>query len=246
MSNSRLSYVPSRFVSQIIVLDDLQLMAGEPADTKKFENWHWTDAESAHVTAVRVKAEEFWNQMIDKKNCPPNTRDEMRILIDDFMAYDHGENEPHKLLNKIADFGSIQDCNTVGVKRGTPLAKSPAVSGGNILASKVRPTLAVRSNLIGSHLLTVRNPETPDSRALPEGIKCARIYRYIGTVTPTKFSQYESIGNAKSGLFESLLSDVQPTEDRLYAFYIGRYEDTRGELWEACEVLKLEIYFQPV
>jgi hypothetical protein len=243
MSDYRLSYVPSRFVSQIIILDDLQLSAGEPPDTKKYENWYWTDAESAHVTAVRTKAEEYWNQMMDKKNCPPTIRDEMRIHIHDFMAYDHGENEPHKLLNKIADFGTIQDCNTVGVKRGTPLAKSPNLSGSEVVVTKVSPVIDVRINKIGRHLLTVRNPETPDRRALPDGIKFARIFCYIGTAKPAKLNQYEQIGNAKRGLFENLLENVEPTEDRLFAFYYGRYETPKGETWPDSDPITVEIYF---
>jgi hypothetical protein len=233
MADSRILRQRTKFAGQIRVLDNLQISEGVPPDTKKWENWHWIDAESAHVTEVRTKAEEYWNQMVDKKNCPPNTRDEMRILIHDFMAYDHGENEPHKLLNKIADFGTIQDCNTVGVKRGTPLAKSPNLSGSNVVVSKVSPVIDVRFNKIGRHLLTVRNPETPDSRALPPGIKFARMYCAIGTTKPANLNQYVPIGNAKRGLFENLFENIESSEDRLYAFYYGRYETTKGETWPA-------------
>jgi hypothetical protein len=243
MNDHRLSYKPSEFVSEIKVIDDLQLSPGTPPNAKKYLDWYWTTEESQHVTSVRTKAEEFWNKMENRKNCPDEIKDEMKVLIRDFMTYDHGKSEPHKLLNKIADFGSLLDCDTVGVKRGTPLAKSPSKGGASILASKVKPSIALRSNEIGSHTLTVVNPETPYSKALPPGTRCARVYRFIGTSTPTKLSQYESIGNAKRGLFESNLESVEPADEKLFAWYIARYEDTKGEVWDACDPLKLEIYF---
>jgi hypothetical protein len=242
-NDHRLSHQPSKFVPQIDVLDELQLSPGTAPGSKKYLDWYWTPDESQHVTSVRQKADEFWKKMGDRKNCPDEIKDEMRVLIHDFLAYDHGDTEPHRLLNKIADFGSLSDCDTVGVKRGTPLAKAPGKGGGVILASKVKPLIAVRSNKIGSHMLTVVNPETPYSKALPDGIKCARVYRFIGTAAPTKPSQYESIGNAKRGLFESKLEGLEPSDDRLFAWYVGRYEDTRGEVWGASEPLKVEIYF---
>ena len=244
MDYHRFSYVPRLFVPKIKILDILQLSAGEPPDTKKWENWHWTSDESAFVTDIRTRTEAFWTQMEDKKNCPPEVKDEMKVAIRDFMVFDHGESQPHNLLNKIADFGTLKDCDTLGIKRGTPLAKKASEDKPSVLDESIAPVLGLRLNEIGKHTLTVVNPATPYSKALPPGMSAARIFRYIGTVAPTRPSQFESIGNAKRGLFKSNLEGVEPQSDKLYAWYIARYEDTRGITGDASNQLKLEIYFQ--
>jgi hypothetical protein len=246
MPNSHLSYIPSKFVQQIKVLDDLQLSMGEPPDTKKWENWLWTQAESQYITSVRTRSEGFMNIINSQRYCPPETKDKMTLLIDEYMDYDHGPHNAHHLLDKIALNGSIDDCEKLGIKRSTQLAKEPGPTGSNVVVNKVTPVLTERVNKIGRHLLGVRNPATPNSGALPQGVSRARVFRFIGTTSPTSISRYESIGNAKRGIIEINYENMAPTEDRLFAWYIARYEDTKGELWDACDPLKLEIYFPAI
>jgi hypothetical protein len=243
MNDSRFSRQRVKFGGQIRVLDNLQLSAGIPAGTKKFENWLWTGDESTYVTSIRTQSDKFMDIINSQRHCPGEIKDQMSLLIVDFMGYDHGKIKAHRLLDKIALNGTVEDCEALGIKRGTSLAKEASHGSAVILASKVRATLAMRINIIGKHKITVRNEETSDSRALPEGIARARVFRYIGKEAPTSLSQYESVGNAKRGVFESNLEDVEPTTDKLYAWYICRYEDTRGNVGPASEVLKLEIYF---
>lgn len=242
MPNSRVSYTPSKFVQQIIVLDDLQLSAGTPPNASKYLDWNWTTDESAWIAACRNSSDGFWLQMIDKRKCPPEVKDEMNLLIKSFMAYDHGTIDPHNLLDKIGVFGSILDCESANVKRGTPLAKIPSHGGESLLEAMLKPTISMRKNEIGQQLLTVVNPGTPESKALPQGIKCCRVFRYVGTVAPTKQSQYESIGNAKRGLFLSTFENMEVQTVKTYAWYIACYEDTRGVLGDACAPLKCEVF----
>jgi hypothetical protein len=245
MSQYRLSYKPADFTSKLDVIDDLQLSDGTPPHTKKYMDWNWKDDESAHVTAVRKRADELFGIMKNKKSCPTEIRDEMTILIADFMAYDHGKTEPHNLLNKIADFGSIYDCETAGVKRGTPLAKTPTLGGDPVAEQMYRALVGMRLNTIGQHLLSVVNSDTPSNNALPKGIRYARVFCYIGTEPPPKMNQYEMIGNAKRGLFLHKFTDLQFMDDRkLFAWYYVRYENTKGVMGELSNRLKAEIFFE--
>ncbi len=246
MPNTRLPYKPADFVARMDVVDDLQLSPGTPPNAKKYLDWGWKDAESQHVTEVRKKADEYFELMKDKKNCPTTVRDQMTILIADFMAYDHGKNEPHNLWNKIADFGSITDCESAGVKRGTPLAKAPTQDDEVPVAEQVyKALIGMRSNVIGSHLLSVVNSDSPSSRALPEGINAAVVFCYIGTEAPTNNEQYKKIGNAKRGLFLNKFTDLQPVEDKkLYAWYYVRYQNSKNDWGVLSNRLKAEIYFE--
>jgi len=243
MSDSRFSTSPAKFTIQINVLDKLQNSQGTPPNAKKYMDWNWTAEENAYVSLTMEKANSLFNIIRVKRSCPPETRDEMKVLIKDFMAFDHGRVAPHHLLDKIADFGTLLDCETVGVKRGTPMAKTPS-HGGDPLATKMLvPMVSLRSSGPGQHRLTVVNPDTPESRALPGGIKSARVYRFIGTEPPAKLSQYESIGNAKRGLFLSQFADIEPPAEnkKLYAWYIARYETTRSVVGDPCSPVKAEI-----
>lgn len=246
MPMNRLSYIPSKFVARLDVVDDLQLSTGTPPHAKKYMDWGWTDEESAHVTLIRQQADDFFDIMKNKKNCPTAVRDQMTILIDDFMAFDHGKNEPHKLWDKIAAFGSITDCESAGIKRGTPLAKTPTQDDEVPATEQIfKALVGMRKNLIGSHLISVVNSDSPSSKALPKGMKAAMVFCYIGTEAPTSIDQYKKIGNAKRGNFLNKFTDLQPVEGKkLYAWYIVRYENTKGEWGLLSNRLKAEIYFE--
>jgi hypothetical protein len=246
MSDSRFSTSTAKFVSQIDVLDDLQNEPGTPPNPKKYLDWHWNSDENLHVTEVRTKADELFNIIKNKRSCPPEVKDEMKVLIRDFMAYDHGKTSPHHLLDKIADFGTLLDCETAGVKRGTPLAKTPSHGGDQVKQKMLIPQVSVRSNVNGQHLLDVVNPGTPESHALPEGMKAARVCRYIGTEPPDNIGFYKPVGNAKRGLFLSRFADQEPPEDdkKLYAWYYAYYESTKGEFGDPSSPVKAEIILQ--
>jgi hypothetical protein len=100
----------------------------------------------------------------DTVNCPPEIKNELKTLIKTFKAYDHGEFEPHRLLDKIGLFATQKDCETLGIKRGTPLAKAPAKDLPSVMEDSIVPTISLRSNNVGMHILEVVNPATPIAR----------------------------------------------------------------------------------
>jgi len=243
-STTRFSYTPSKFVPQLDTLDNLQLLPGIPPNLKKYLDWHWSQAESDKVTDFRTKADDLWAQIGKKRNCPPGVNDDMKILIRDFMAYDHGKTDPHHLLDKIAAFGSADDCRTAGILRGTPMAKQPSHGGETPVEEKILiPVVYLRDNPPNQQLLALRPKDNPKSRALPEGIKFCKVYRAIGPEPPANIIQFIDIGNAKRGLFLSKFNGLNlDPKAKLYAYYIARYETTTGELLEPSAVLEVEIF----
>ena len=242
MADYRISPAREKFAKQIRTLDDLQLKAGIAPGTKKWEDFQWKLADSEFVTATRKSSDTFMAQIADKRHCPPEIKDEHRLLVKSFMNYDHGEVEPKRLLDKIAMYGSVSDCEAVNIKRGTLLEKAPAQDGNPVVAKMLKPLISLKKNIIGEQLLLVINPENSKSRALPEGMRCARVFRFIGTSAPSSFDQYTSIGNASRGLFLSKFTEALPPDKVCYAWYIAVYETTRGELLDLSEPLRVEIF----
>jgi hypothetical protein len=243
MSRTRISSKPNRFVAQLQILDKLQLSAGTPPYAKKYQQWRWTDAESAEVSRVRQKAEEFYCIIENKVNCPPEVRTEMRILIRSFLAYDHGKTGAHNLLNKIAMFGDITDWESTNIKRGTPLAKTRSKSGAGISIIGSQPNLSLRHVGMSEHIIKVTNPDAPESRTAPPGYSHTLIFCHIGTEPPVRRNQYEYAGKAKRGLFRKGFSELgYSREERIYAWYIACYESNIGKLGSASKPLKVEIF----
>jgi hypothetical protein len=243
MSHTRISSKPETFFYQLRILDNLQNSPGTPPHTKKYQDWFWTDEESAEVTKTREKAEELYTIIEAKSTCPPEIKVEMKLLIKGFMAYDHSKHNGHHLLDKIGLFGTITDWEMTGVRRGTSLAKTTAKRSDGISSSLTSPALSLRRIGMNEHLLSVRIPESPESRTTPDGIRSINIYCFIGTESPVNNHQYEYVGRSKRGLFYKYFSNIEPVENkRIYAWYIARYESTRGVLSAASAPLKVEIF----
>jgi hypothetical protein len=112
-------------------------------------------------------------------------------------------------------------------------------------ASSLKPVLSIKKYDVGEHIVGVVNPETPKSSALPDGIKFAKLYRFIGTVAPTALSQYVFVANAKKGKALSSFADADlaafPVGTVVYAWYIARYESNTGVLGDACGTIRAQI-----
>jgi hypothetical protein len=245
MSNTRFSSVPAEFVSQIDVLDNRQNSPGTPPNQKKYQDWHWTDAESAAVTQMREKADELFHKTKDKANCPRSVKVELKLLIKKFLDYDHGKNNPHYLLNKVASFGSVEDWAAARVKRGTSLAKVRRSAKETIKTQMLIPLLFLRDWDIQEHLLWACNPDNITNKELPQGTRAIMIFCHIGTEPPTKLSDYLHIGKTKRGLLLKTFFDLVPVENqRLFAWYIARYENNLGEYGMPSKPLRAEIFFE--
>jgi hypothetical protein len=242
MSDTRFSSKPAIFVSQIDILDDLQNSPGTPPNSKKYMDWHWTGAENAEVTKMREKADELFEIIKVERSCPMVVKDEMRLLIKEFMVYDHGGSNPHHLLDKIAHFGTLSDWEAANIKRGTPLAKTRPKNSEGMIRKMKHPILSLRSNTIGKHVIMITNPDTPDSKAPPKGFRSILIFCYIGIEPPAGLSDYQQAGKTYRGLFVKSFARLEPQSNkRLYAWYIARYESTKGILNDPGPPLKVPI-----
>jgi hypothetical protein len=254
-TTGRIPQKTSDFAIYMQNTDNLQLSAGNPATTKKWQNWGWTAAQSTQWTAFRTQSDLLYPQYADENRNSKGITDQMNVLMKTTKKFDNDALTGFHLLDKVALSGSISDCETFRVKRSTPLANtshlgSPTTrSIGGIAvgtgASWGKPVLAIKKYDVGEHRLSVTNPDTPTSHALPDGIKFAKVYRYIGTVAPTGINQYMFVGNAKRGSVLSSFADADlsafPANTSVFAWYIARYESNKGVLGDACGAIHAQI-----
>ncbi len=249
--NERISTKPSEFAPYMQSTDKLQLSINPTTGNPKWKDWGWTSAQSAQWTSFRNQSDLLFPQWSDKNNNNTNITDQMGILIRNVKKYDNDPLTGFHLLDKVAMNGTISDCETFHVKRGTALAAvshqgaATARNIGGLVAGPEKPVLAMKKYDVGEHHITVTNPDTPKSHALPSGIKFAKVYRYIGTVAPTSLSQYQFVGNAKRGSVLSSISSADlaaiPANTISYAWYIARYESNKGVLGDACGAIVAQI-----
>lgn len=249
--NERISTKPAEFAPYMQNTDDLQLSPGRVAGTKKYQDWGWSDAESAQWTSYRDQSDDLFPKWADKKHVNTDTSDQMTILIKAVKKYDNDPLTGHHLLDKVALGGTTSDCETFHVKRGTALAAvshQGAATGrmvGGAVGDSKKPVLSIKKYDVGEHQLSITNPDTPKSHALPDGTKFAKLYRYIGTAAPTSISQYQFVGNGKRGKVLSVFTDGDlaafPATTVTYAWYIARYESNKGVLGDPCGAIRAQI-----
>jgi hypothetical protein len=231
--------------------DKLQLSINPSTGNPKWKDWGWTSAQSAQWTSYRNQSDTLFPQWADKNHNNTDTTDQMGLLIKAVKKYDNDPLTGFHLLDRVALSGTISDCETFHVKRGTALAAvshqgaATARTIGGLVTGPEKPVLAVKKYDVGEHVIGVTNPDTPKSHALPAGIKFAKVYRFIGTAAPTALSQYQFVGNAKRGSVLSSFSDGDlaafPAATTVYAWYIARYESNKGVLGDACGAIRAQI-----
>ena len=251
----RIPSAAAEFATYMDGADNLQLATGNPTTTKKWQNWGWTAAQSTQWTAYRNQSDALYLQWADKNHNNTDITDQMKVLIKAVKKFDNDPITGAHLLDKIALNGTLSDCATFKVKRGTALAavshqgSATARNVGGVAvgtgASAEKPVLAITKYDVGEHQLSVTNPDTPKSHALPAGIKFAKVYRFIGTAAPTAISQYVFVANASRGSALSSFADADlapfAAGTVLYAWYIARYESTKGVLGDACGAIRAQI-----
>src|SRR3569832_20612 len=104
-----------------------------------------------------------------------------------------------------------------------------------------KAVLALRRSAPGEHELTVTNPDTPESVALPEGGAFAEVMRYINSSDkpPASIDDYKQVGVAKRGLFISHFTDIPfDSSKKYYAWYYVRYQSKTGELGDPSNIVQ--------
>ncbi|HEX7415355.1 MAG TPA: hypothetical protein VF411_15025 [Bacteroidia bacterium] len=249
---TRISSIASEFAAFMQRTDNLQLAVGTPTTTRKWQNWGWTLGQSQQWTAYRNQSDLLYPQYADPKHVNTDITDEMNLLIANVKKYDNDHLTGARLLDKVALNGTLNDCETFNVKRGTALAAvshqgaatQRAVGG---VAGSLTPLGVVKHYFVGQHVLEATNPNTPNSHALPDGAKFCKGYRFIGTAgqVPTATAQYVFVGNVKRGTLHSSFTAADlaafPAETVVYAWYIFRYESTTGVLGDPCGSIKAQI-----
>jgi hypothetical protein len=235
MSTNDSGRIPPQFEKLVpyLQLTDNYQLADDPDNPgqPRFEKWKWEDADSAQWTEFRTEADALFIDYDAENFVNKNVRDKIKVLVRNVQEYDHDRDTGHKLLDKVALYGNVDDCNTFRVKRGTVLAdETPTHSAG---LGNTKPQLALRSSSPGEHEFAVTNPDTPESRALPPGVSFCDVHRciYDATKPPASIKDYELIGVPSRGIFLSKFEDQ--TFDRTkkyYASYIARYRGKSGEI----------------
>jgi hypothetical protein len=87
----------------------------------------------------------------------------------------------------------------------------------------------------------VRNVQNTKSRALPEGVIFTDVFRYIGTEPPESIRDYELIGVAKRGMFNSRLDKLTFDRKKYYAWYVAAYKSKKGKRGLPSEAIRVQI-----
>ena len=245
MTDTTIPQSPVKAIARIIAIDDEQLSQGSGGvGHKKYEDWKWIQAESDMWTSVRDAVEPFFQPYINKKNINTEERNFVKEKIQLARDYSCNDVNGHRLFLKIAAFGNNHDWTVAGIKYGTPLAKKPSVAKSDS-PGLLTPKASIVQNVLGGMRLKVVNLLTPNSKKLPDGIKFAKVYRYIGISEPTSPKDFLFYGNVKRGYLDVTFDGIDLTgEEKLRAYYFARYESNKGELGLASETVSAGVLFE--
>ncbi len=233
----------NKAIDAIIGIDNLQLSTGSGGlGTHKWADWHWVDAESVMWTSFRVILEKFREAYANKKTISIADRAVVKQTIKAAREYSGFDVNSHRLFLKIAAFGDIHDWNVANIKYGTPLAKKSGTAKSDS-PKALQPVVFIQKVLSNEMVLIVASPETPNRVALPEGMKFAKVYRFIGEKAPKSTADFDFYGNARKGKLDVNFDGVDLTgPNKLYAWFYARYESNKGELgqgggWVSSQIL---------
>lgn len=225
--------------------DDDQKSIITPPDIKKCTIYGWKPAESDAWTDFRERINVIHALYSNPDTTGPGVREKMRLIISEIRAYDNDKDHGHHLLDKVALTGSVDDCLTFNVVRGTALAAEPVHHDYSVVT--LIPSISIKKNEIGFHVIGVVNPATPDSVAIPDGISMVRVYRFIGTEKPKSLRDFDFLGLAKRGQIKSMFTGLEfDSEKRQYAYYYAVYENKDGVTGPTSAILKVEIRLEVI
>lgn len=245
MANTNIPQKILEAIIYIMALDDLQLSKGSGGiGTFKWQDWHWTQEESIFWHKMRNILSPMLKPYSNKKTITNEDKAMIRQTIKSLREYTGYDVGGHRLLFKIIAHGEYSDWAVANIKLGTPLAKKSGYHKSDSTAM-LQPTVIIRKNIIGEMQLMVFNPNTPTSLRLPDGMKFAKVYRYIGTEPAKSVNDFTFCGNAFRGKLCVNFADVdQSSNVVLYAWYFARYESNKGELGAPGARVSAQIIYQ--
>ncbi len=234
MSYTNIPSNPNKAIDAVVDIDNRQLSPGSGGiNTHRYEDWHWTPAESAMFTSYRVILVQYREAYANKNTITTAERSIVKQTLKAVREYSGHGVTGHRLFLKIAAFGDTQDWNIANIKLGTPLAKKPALAQGDSPVA-LQPVVIIKEVLSNEMILTVENPQTPSKVALPKGMKFSKVYRYVGSVAPKSTADFEFYGNAKKGRLAVNFDGIDLSgTTKLFAWFFARYESNKGELGQA-------------
>ena len=245
MANTNIPQKIYEAIIYIMALDDLQRSQGLGGiGTFKWQDWHWTEEESLFWHNMREIVAPLLEPYANKKIITTGQRNTIKITIKTLREYAGYDVGGHRLLFKIIAHGEYSDWAVANIKLGTPLAKKSGYHKSDS-TEMLQPTVIIRKNIIGEMELMVYNPNTPTSRRLPDGMKFAKVYRYIGTEPAKSVNDFIFCGNAFRGkLCVNFAGVDQSSNVVLYAWYFARYESNKGELGAHGAMANAQIIYQ--
>ena len=237
----RISTKPSEFDDYMNRTDDWQLTVVTPPDILRYTLLGWTQEESNQWTAFRQKSNELWALLNNPDSATKVVRQKMKDHIKTVRAYDNNKSTGHHLLDKVALNGTIDDCATFNVKRGTTLQADPVHHTDDPVLTP--PVITLKDLEPGYHRLSLKYPDASESKKVPDGAVFAKVFRYVGTAPPASIKTYELIGSARRAEIVSKFEGITPPEGdvKLYAWYFARYENKKGELGPIGNILRVEV-----
>ena len=198
---------------QLAIVPDTRPGAAAGATVAQYVLWNWTAAESAAWTGFRNRSDIQYPLYSDTVHCTKAIRRAMKQVITDTHTYDHNSKSPalsHKLLDKIAMFGTVADCEMFNIKDGTVLGSTVMTRSKNPAA--ITYSIIVLHNINLAHVLQfTRTQEGVKSHARGKGIKEIQVWRFIGTAEPADLTGFQYIGDVVRGKF---LSTFNATTDK--------------------------------
>lgn len=238
MAKTRIPTKPADFDPFMIRTDDYQLAivpdtrAGVPAGNTvaRYVLWGWTAAESAFWSGQRHLSNVQYPKYTGKTGVNKTIRDAMHKIVTDTHHYDFYKKDlpaSHKLLDKVALFGTLEDAAEFNLKAGTPL--------GSVSMTRSKDPAAITYSVIVLHILNLahiieftRTQLGKKSHAKGPGIKQLQVWCFIGLVEPPDLTGFKYVGHIYRGKFINKFNAT--TDKKKTAWYFVVAENTHGEL----------------
>jgi len=220
------------FDDYISATDDRQLAINPDTTEPYYKLYGWTDAESEAWTAFRTASNGLYGKYKNKKtDRTTQVTEDAGLNITACIKYDNHPVEGHFLLDNVAKNGSTTDWLLFNVKRGTALQDTVGTPSADIGTKEPQINITDIGHLF--HKLTFTNPDAPGSKAKPDGIKDIQIYYALTPADAPEpaLSAYQYHGDFTRG---HAIINFTAAEVKKVAWYIARYESTKGEKGSFC------------